>query len=607
MNGIWLLIAALSIAFFLLVIYFSKSNMENSETKLYGVIVILNFFYSFVAFMGYFFAKTIGTEIIIMWIQKVHLILTFLICFSFFQYNLVLLKLDKHKKIRTFFLIYLLLFIIGILLTPVTVINHDEILDVAGLSYEIAITGVIINYVMVIISTIVIFVQHKNNIRKSYPLFALIALLALSLLLRAYFPEIITETYCVSFVLLMMYFTIENPDVKMIAQLEIERENAEKANRAKSDFLSSMSHEIRTPLNAIVGLSEDIYKYRDNLPSEVLEDAEDIVNASNTLLEIVGNILDINKIESDKMEIALMPYDFRSEIEALIRVTSTRIGSKPIHFTSSIAEDIPHELIGDKVHIKGIVNNLLTNAIKYTDEGSVSIHIHCINQEDISNLIIQVQDTGIGIKREDIDKLFTKFERLGIEKNSTTEGTGLGLAITKRLVEMMGGKINVQSTYGKGSLFVVSIPQKISKRSPLTNTQALNTIAIRNELRKNYRGKKVLIVDDNKLNIKVAKKALGDLDLIIEEAMSGEECLNKVKMNGPYDVILMDIMMPGMNGIITLQELKKYPGFKTPTIALTADAIAGAEEKYISDGFVSYIAKPFNREQIAEKLDEVFK
>ncbi len=306
------------------------------------------------------------------------------------------------------------------------------------------------------------------------------------------------------------------------------------------------------------------------------------------------------------MEIVEIPYDFRKDMEALIRVTSTRIGSKPIHFSFSIAEDIPHELIGDKVHMKGIINNLLTNAIKYTDEGSVSIHIHCINQGDICNIMIQVQDTGRGIKKEDIEKLFAKFERLDIEKNSTTEGTGLGLAITKSLVEMMGGKINVQSTYGKGSLFVVSIPQKIGRRTPLTNTQVLDTIAIREELRKEYRGKKVLLVDDNNLNIKVAKKALSDFELIIDEAMSGEECLEKVKTRGPYDVILMDIMMPGMSGIMTLEELKRRRDFTTPVIALTADAVAGAEEKYKKDGFTSYIAKPFNKEQIGSKLDEIF-
>lgn len=461
-------------------------------------------------------------------------------------------------------------------------------------------------FINLIIALVIALLNIKKYDKRYNAIYYIIPLLFFLGLFVMFHPQFNIYDLILSLLCYLMYFTIENPDVKLISSLELAKDSAEKANRAKSDFLSSMSHEIRTPLNAIVGLSQDILLYKDKLPNEVLEDADDIVSASNTLLEIVGNILDINKIESEKMEIIEKPYDLKKEINELVRVSTTRIGEKPIDFKLDMAVDLPYQLIGDKTHVKGIINNLLTNAIKYTDSGTINLNIKCVNRGDTCNLIISVMDTGKGIKEEDITKLFTKFERLDIEKNSTTEGTGLGLAITKRLVEMMNGKINVQSTYGEGSLFVVQLPQKIGRQEELTPTEMINTKLIMERLKGEFVGKRILIVDDNNLNIKVAKKALADFNFIIEEALNGEDAINLIKSGKNYDLILMDIMMPNMSGSTALKKLKEINGFNTPTIALTADAIAGAEEKYLSEGFVDYISKPFSKEQIEEKLRKVF-
>lgn len=596
---------ALILATLLITIFFSKKRAKNDETKIYTYLLISSLIDSLLLFIilliGY---VSPNSEAVIFLLNKIdfsmYILWIWLMFIYFFKISITKDKVLKYYNIilKSTFIINIILIIVMWIL-PINIINQNGQMGVTGIAVDFAM------YVFVIYLLLIIMVslfKFKIINKKYAPLYLLIILLGISLVIKKYNPTFLFTSAVISYVNLIMFFTIENPDVKMVKELEVAKSSAEKANKAKSEFLSSMSHELRTPLNAIVCFSE-LLETKEGLDEESKSFAKDIVSASHNLLELVNGVLDISKIEAGKMELINKEYNPYDLFNSLGTMVIPRIGDKNITFETHLASDLPGTLKGDTGKIKQIVLNLLTNAVKYTDEGYISYKVNSLN--DFKNnkcyLYVTVTDSGRGIKPEDLDRLFVKFERLDEDKNSSIEGTGLGLAITQSLANLMGGKITVVSKYGEGSTFKFVFVQEIIKEE---NEISLEEVK-EETLNYDFTGKNILVVDDSKLNLRVAQNVLKTFNANVMTSTSGQECLDLCKTN-KYDIILMDIMMPLMNGIETLKRIR-INDKKVPVIALTADAVEGMEEKYLKEGFNDYLSKPIDRNKLGIILNKYLK
>lgn len=586
-----------------IIFYFSKERLNTLDTKMYSCILVTNIIGIMIDVFGYFVFKIYGSESFIsILISKFYLVYYFLWAYFFLLYIFVISFREKteyllqKKFTKPSIILTSIIISFIVLIMPIQITYKDNVAYSSGLSVNM-VYGLC--FIMVGIMLYCLLRNLKKISTKEYiPLLTFMVLSTFCMIIQKTYPEITLMLMCHSIVTSLMYFTIENPDVKMVKELEVAKNEAEKANHAKSEFLSSMSHELRTPLNAIVCFSE-LLESKEGLDSESKDFAKDIVSASHNLLDLVNGVLDISKIEAGKMELINKEYNSQELFNSLSTMVIPRIGDKPIDFKTVIASDIPPVLKGDTGKLKQIILNLLTNAVKYTDKGFIKYRIECINdfKNNKTKLIITITDTGRGIKKEDIDRLFKKFERLEEDRNTSIEGTGLGLAIIEGLAELMGGKITVISDYGKGSTFKFVVIQdivnvEIKEKSSNTISFDYNT----------FEGKKALIVDDSKLNLKVAENVLKNFLVTTESVTSGLECLSCVNSK-KYDIIFMDIMMPNMNGVEVLKKLREE-NINTPVIALTADAIEGQEEKYMSEGFDGYISKPINKEKLNYVLNK---
>ena len=594
--NLYVSICALLISFFLLINFFSKKRYDNKETKIFSYMLIFNFINTIFTLSIVFIEKTNIINIIFLKIlNKLNNVIQLGWIWLLFLYMLYMLCNNKEKKYNLIKIITVIInILLGILIFILPISFYNNIY-LNGLSETFS----YIIYFVYLLFIIILTIKNIKNMsnKKNIIVFTISLLLMLTaLIIKKINPELLIISSIFTYINLIINST-EDPDSRLLLELQKEKEKNEKLNNIKIDFLTNMNYEFRTSLNTIVGFSECI-KQEDSIDA-CKNDADDIITSSQNLLEIINDVLDISKLETNNMKITEEDYKPLEIFENVISSLKPKLSEKEIEIKTNFNENIPYMLFGDSNKVKQIITNILMNSIKHTEDGSINFEVNCTSEKDKCNLVISIENTGKTIKKENKSSNNLKEFNKNIVEQSELE-----FSIAKKFVDMLGGKIVLDEKNINKTKVTIYLNQKIKMQGvPLIAEISKLEESIKPQ-QEDYSDKKVLIVDDNKMNLKVATRLLKNYNIITTEVLNGYEAINKIKNNEKYDLIFLDDIMPKKNGKETLNELKKIKGFDIPVIVLTANVLEGMKEKYIEEGFDDYLAKPINKEELKKILNK---
>lgn len=594
--NLYVSICAFLISFFLLINFFSKKRYDNKETKIFSYMLIFNFINTIFTLSIVFIEKTNIINIIFLKIlNKLNNVIQLGWIWLLFLYMLYMLCNNKEKKYNLIKIITVIInILLGILIFILPTSFYNNIY-LNGLSETFSYIIYFV-YLLVIIILTIKNIKNMSN-KKNIIVFTISLLLMLiALIIKKINPELLIISSIFTYINLIINST-EDPDSRLLLELQKEKEKNEKLNNIKIDFLTNMNHEFRTSLNTIVGFSECI-KQEDSIDA-CKNDADDIITSSQNLLEIINDVLDISKLETNNMKITEEDYKPLEIFENVISLLKPKLSEKEIEIKTNFNENIPYMLFGDSNKVKQIITNILMNSIKYTEDGSINFEVNCTSEKDKCNLVISIENTGKAIKKENKSSNNLKEFNKNIVEQSELE-----FSIAKKFADMLGGKIVLDEKNMDKTKVTIYLNQKIKMQGvPLIAEISKLEESIKPQ-QEDYSDKKVLIVDDNKMNLKVATRLLKNYNIITTEVLNGDEAISKIKNNEKYNLIFLDDIMPQKNGKETLNEFKKIKGFDIPVIVLTANVLEGMKEKYIEEGFDDYLAKPINKEELKKILNK---